>query len=389
MQFLNPDILYFAKTNFRNAGKSFGLKQADRLLHVYVIGQTGVGKSSMLKTMMLQDLQCNRGFCLIEPHGDLVQSILNEIPNSEKERLIYFDATNPNISYGYNPLRKVSSDKRALVVSGILDILRKLWDDAWGVKLEHILRYTLLALLDQPHAHFGNILDLLLDKGYRSYVLRNIESKTVKDFWVKEFPKYLPNDIMPIMNKVGAFLAYPTVRKILIENKETISLRKIMDNGQMLLVNVSKGYIGSDVSHILGALLITSITSAAFTRVDTQEEDRKPFFLYLDEFHNYTTLSLVNMLSELRKFKIGMTLAHQYTKQLDTDILNAVIGNVGSKIIFRVGYQDAAIWAKEMKPYFADTDFMQLPNRDIYLTLMIDGVPSKPFSANTINNNED
>lgn len=380
----NADISYFAKTNFRSAGRSFGLKQADRLLHVYAIGQTGVGKSSMLKTMMLQDVQHNRGFCLIEPHGDLVQSILNEIPESEKERLIYFDATNPNLNYGYNPLRKVSSDRRALVVSGILDILKKLWDDAWGVKLEHILRYTLLALLDQPHAHFGNILDLLLDKGYRSYVLRNIESKTVKDFWVKEFPKYLPNDLMPIMNKVGAFLAYPTVRKILIENKETISLRKIMDNGQILLVNVSKGHIGSDVSHILGALLITSITSAAFTRVDTQEEDRKPFFLYLDEFHNYTTLSLVNMLSELRKFKIGMTLAHQYTKQLDTDILNAVIGNVGSKIIFRVGNQDATIWAKEMKPYFVDTDFMQLPNRNIYLTLMIDGVPSKPFSGSTL-----
>ena len=383
MQFSNPEILYFAKTNFRNIGKPFGIKQADRLLHIYTIGQTGVGKSSMLRTMMLQDIQHERGFCLIEPHGDLVQSILLEIPKYEMYRVIYFDATNPNISYGYNPLRKVTIGKRALVVSGILDILKKLWDDAWGVKLEHILRYTLLALLDQPEAHFGNILDMLLDKEYRREAKKNIEGESVRNFWDKEFPKYLPYDLMPIMNKIGAFLGYPIVRKILIENKETISLRKIMDKGQILLVNVSKGHIGSDVSHILGALLITSITSAAFTRVDTQEELRKPFFLYLDEFHNYTSLSLVNMLSELRKFKIGMVLAHQYTKQLETDILHAIIGNVGTKIIFRVGHNDAGTWAKEMKPYFSDTDFMQLPNRHIYLMLMIDGVPSKPFSATT------
>jgi hypothetical protein len=351
---------------------------------MYLLGQTGVGKSTLIKTLILQDIIHQRGCCLIEPHGDLVLQVLQQIPEAEKHRLIYFDATDINCNLGYNPLRKVSFEKRALVTSGILDILKKLWEDAWGVKLEHILRYTLLALLDQPQANFQNILDMLLDKGYRSSAMRYIESKSVKEFWLKEFPKYMPYDLMPIYNKVGAFLGYPVVRRILIENTENISLRSIMDKGQILLVNVSKGHLGSDVSHILGALLVTAISSSAFSRVDTTEEERKPFFVYLDEFHNYTTLSLVNMLSELRKFRIGMILAHQYTQQLEKEILYAIIGNVGTKVIFRVGHHDASVWAKEMKPYFTDTDFMQLPNRYIYLSMMIDGIPSKPFSATTI-----
>lgn len=378
---LNPNISYFAYSNFRNENRIFGIKQNDRLLHMYLLGQTGVGKSTLIKTLIKQDIIHKRGCCLIEPHGDLVQQVLENIPESEQHRLIYLDATDINCNLGYNPLRKVSFEKRALVASGILDILKKLWEDAWGVKLEHILRYTLLALLDQPQANFQNILDMLLDKGYRSSAMHYIESESVKEFWLKEFPKYMPYDLMPIYNKVGAFLGYPVVRRILIENTENISLRNIMDKGQILLVNVSKGHLGSDVSHILGALLVTAISSSAFSRINTLEEERKPFFVYLDEFHNYTTLSLVNMLSELRKFRIGMILAHQYTQQLDKEILCAVIGNVGTKIIFRVGHHDASVWAREMKPYFEDTDFMQLPNRYIYLTMMIDGVPSKPFSG--------
>ena len=380
----NPNVSYFAYSNFRNDNRIFGIYQSDRLLHMYLLGQTGVGKSTVIKTLIHQDVVHQRGCCLIEPHGDLMQQVLEQIPESEKHRLVYFDATDVHCNFGYNPLRKVSYEKRALVASGILDILKKLWEDAWGVKLEHILRYTLLALLDQPQANFQNILDMLLDKEYRREAKRNIISESVQDFWDKEFPKYMPYDLMPIMNKVGSFLAYPVVRRILIENTENISLRSIMDNKQILLVNLSKGNLGSDVSHILGALLVTAICSSAFSRVDKLEEERNPFFVYLDEFHNYTTLSLVNMLSELRKFRVGMILAHQYIQQLDTEIQHAVIGNVGTKVVFRVGHHDASVWAKEMKPYFNDTDFMQLPNRYIYLTLMINGVPSQAFSAITI-----
>jgi hypothetical protein len=299
---------------------------------------------------------------------------------------VYLDATDPNLSYGYNPFRRVSQDKRALVTSGILDVLKKLWNEAWGVKLEHILRYTILALLDQPQAHFGNIQDMLLDKHYRNEAKRNIVSESVKNFWNKEFPKYLPNDVLPVLNKIGGFLAYPIVRKILIENTDILSMRSIMDNKQILLVNVSKGHVGADVSNILGALLITSLASAAFSRVDTPEEERKPFFIYLDEFHNYTTLSLISMFSELRKFKVGLVVAHQYMHQLEPELQHGILGNVGTKIIFRVGFYDAVLWAKEMKPYLIDTDFMQLPNHYIYLVLMIDGIPCKPFSAAIIKN---
>lgn len=380
----NSDISYFAYSNYRNENRIFGIQQSDRLLHIYMHGQTGVGKSTLIKTLIQQDIIHSRGCCLIEPHGDLVQQVLQQIPEDEKHRLVYFDTTDINCNFGYNPLRKVSYEKRALVASGILDILKKLWEDAWGVKLEHILRYTILALLDQPQANFGNILDMLLDKGYRSSAMKHIENESVKEFWLKEFPKYLPYDLMPIYNKIGALVGYPVVRRILIENTENISLRKIMDKGQILLVNLSKGHIGSDVSHILGALLVTAITSSAFSRVGIEENLRNPFFVYLDEFHSYSTLSLINMLSELRKFKIGMVLANQYTRQLEPDILHAIIGNVGTKIIFRVGYYDARIWSQEMKPYFLDTDFMQLPNRHIYLTMLINGVPSKPFSAITL-----
>lgn len=383
MQYTNPDISYFAKTNFRNEGKVFGIRQSDRLMHCYILGQTGVGKSTLIKTLIYQDIIHGRGCLLIDPHGDLVQSVLESIPESEQHRLVYLDATDPNCNIGYNPLRKVSFDKRAMVTSGILDILKKLWSDAWGVKLEHILRYVILALLDQPQANFQNILDMLLDKSYRSKALQYIESEPVKNFWVKEFPKYQPYDLMPIYNKIGAFLGYPIVRKILIENTDRISLRQIMDTNKIFLVNLAKGHLGADVSHILGAFLITAVNSAAFSRVDTPEEERIPYHVFADEFHTYTSLSLVNMLSELRKFKVSMTLAHQYIDQLDTEVLNAIIGNVGTKIIFRTGHHDAAIWTKEM-PTFTSLDFMSLPNHSIYLTLMIDGVPSKAFSGITI-----
>lgn len=383
MQYSNPEISYFAKTNFRNEGKVFGIRQRDRFIHTYILGQTGVGKSTLLQKLIHQDIIHGRACLLIDPHGDLVQSVLQDIPESEHHRIVYLDATNPNCNIGYNPLRKVSFDKRALITSSILDSLKKLWDDAWGVKLEHILRYTLLALLDQPQANFQNILDMLLDKSYRSQAIQHIESEPVKNFWLKEFPKYMPYDLMPIYNKVGALIGYPIVRKVLIENTDRISLRQIMDTNKIFLVNLAKGHLGSDVSHILGAFLVTAINSAAFSRVDTSEDERKPFHVFLDEFHTYTSLSLVNMLSELRKFKVSMTLANQYGHQLDKDVLNAIVGNVGTKIIFRTGHHDASIWAKEMFP-FTPTDFMSLPNHYIYLTLMIEGVPSKAFSGVTL-----
>ncbi|KAA3621017.1 MAG: type IV secretory system conjugative DNA transfer family protein [Bacteroidetes bacterium] len=379
------DITYFAKTTWRSLRKEFGIKQKDRLLHTYMIGKTGTGKSTCIETKILQDIHANRGVCLIDPHGDLVHAIEKSIPPERKKDLIYFNIPDPKLNLKYNPFRKVSFEKRSLVASGILDVFSKLWDRAWGVKLEHILRHAILTLLDQPKpANVADIPEILLNRSFRNEAIQNVKSELVRKFWKREFPQYHKYDLLPVMNKIGGMLVHPVIRRVLIENTEEVSLRKAMDEKKIVLVNLSKGHLGSDVAKILGALFITSIASAAFSRVDTPEEERVPFMVYMDEFHNFTTLSLVNMFSELRKFKVGMVLAHQYLHQLDDKIKRAVLGNVGTIISFRIGTEDARYMSKEMYPEFDVEDFLNLPNYKIYLKLMIDGVPSRPFSAITI-----
>ena len=381
------DITYIGLTTYRNQQKRFGIRQSDRLMHTYMIGKTGTGKSTCLETMIMQDIQAGRGCCLLDPHGDLVEKIVKAIPDERKKDLIYFNITDPKLNLRYNPFKRVSIEKRSLVASGILDVFSKLWDRAWGVKLEHILRHAILTLLDQPEATIADITEILLKKDFRREALRYVKSESVKKFWKREFPEYMKYDLLPVMNKIGGMLVHPAIRRVLIENTEEVSLRKAMDEKKIVLVNLSKGHVGADVSHILGALFITSIASAAFSRVDTKEEKRVPFMVYMDEFHNFTTLSLVNMFSELRKFKVGMTLAHQYLNQLDDDIKSAVLGNAGTIISFRIGTEDAMHMAKEMYPEFDVEDFINLPNYKIYLKLMIDGKPSRPFSAITLPTN--
>lgn len=378
------DISYFGQTNFRNHNQRFGLKQSDRLLHTYIIGKTGVGKSTLIQTLIMQDIYNNRGACLLDPHGDLALKVFTNVPESKRENIVYLDITNNEVPFRYNPLKRVSYEKRSLIASSILESLKKLWHDAWGVKLEHILRNVLLTLLDQPSASFGDIPLLLLDKSFRYSSLKHIKSVEVRNFWDKEFKRYTPNDILPVLNKVSAFLVHPILKKVLVENEEDLSLRKLMDEGKTIIVNLSKGHIGQEVAHVLGALLVTSIGSASFSRVNQEENERRPFFFYIDEFHNFTTLSFVNMLSELRKYKVGLIMANQYIQQLDKDIKHAVIGNVGSIISFRLGTDDARVLANEMYPLFKPEDFINLPNYHIYLKLMIDGIPSKPFSATTL-----
>lgn len=380
----DSDTIYFAKLNFRNDGRLFGIRQEDRLMHTYIIGKTGTGKSTLLKTMINQDITAGRGVCLLDPHGDLVEDIMKSIPEERKDDVIYFNVPDVSLTFKYNPFKKVTYEKRSLVASAILEVFKKLWSDAWGVKLEHILRYSILTLLDQKEATIADIPKLLLDKSFRNQAIAAVKNDSVAAFWKKEFPHYNRYDLLPVLNKVGGMLAHPVLKRVLIENKDEISLRKVMDKKKILLVNLSKGYIGEDVAHILGALLISSIGSAAFSRVDTKEEERVPFMVYMDEFHNFTTLSLVNMFSELRKFKVGLTLAHQYMHQLDDDIKHAILGNVGTLICFRVGTKDAQYLTKEMYPVFGLEDFINLPNYHLYLKLMINGTPSQPFSGSTI-----
>ncbi|MBS1624077.1 MAG: type IV secretion system DNA-binding domain-containing protein [Bacteroidetes bacterium] len=386
---METDITYFAKTDFRNQGTPFGIWQKDRLLHTYLVGKTGTGKSTMIKTMFMQDVLAGRGACILDPHSDLVESIYQSIPEHRKADVIYFDIPNPELSLRYNPFKKVSYEKRSLVASSILDVFKKLWSDAWGVKLEHILRYSILTLLDQPSATLADIPKLLLDKTFRRNCIVHVENPSVNLFWDREFPFYTRFDLLPVLNKFGGMLAHSVIKHVLVENKDEVYLRKAMDERKIILVNLSKGHVGEDVAHLLGALFISSINSAAFSRVDTDEEMRVPFMVYIDEFHNFTTQSLMGMFSELRKFKVGLILANQYLHQMDDDVRRAILGNAGTLISFRVGTEDAQILSREMYPVFKIEDFINLPNYSIFLKLMIDGVPSKPFSGISIKHGGD
>ncbi|WP_335973208.1 hypothetical protein [Gaetbulibacter jejuensis] len=380
------EVSYFARTNFRNESKLFGIKQSDRLFHFYCFGKSGAGKTSLLKTLMEQDASANRGFAFIDVHGDASREIMERLKGRYKNNdIIYFDVTNPNIEFGYNPLRSVSPSKRSLVASNILEIFQRNWKSAWGMKMEHILRMILLTLLDQPSAKLSDILKLLHQKSYREQCLVNIQNEDIKTFWIKEFPKYKPIDLLPIMNKLGGFLSHTIVRKILIENKRQLSLRKILDNKHILIINLSKGQVGADVSNILGGLLLTSIASASFSRIDILEKNRVPFFLYIDEFQTLTGTELIaELLAQVRKFKVGLILANQFLYQLDPQVRASVLGNVGTIVAFRLGITDARLMAKEFYPVFKTEDFISLANYSIYLRLMIDGKPSNPFSADTI-----
>jgi len=377
-------IIYFAETNYRNSKDVFGIMQHDRLMHTYIIGKTGTGKTNLLRTQILQDLQMNNGCCVIDAHGDLIENIYKNIPTERIRDVIYLDIPNPNHNFKFNPIIKAPYEKRALIASLTLDVLEKMWKSAWGTKLEHILRYCLLTLLDQNEANFSDIVRLLEDEKYRNECVLNVKNEDIRRFWVKEFKQYTKVDLQPIYNKIGAFMVYPTVRRLLVTNTNDISLREILDNRKILLINLAKGALGEDVTNILGALILNSISFSAFTRIDIKESERIPFFVYVDEFQNYTTLSLINMLSELRKFKVGMILAHQYMNQLEDKIKEAVLGNIGTIITFRLGAHDANYFAKEYFPVFDVLDIINLPNYEIYLKLMINGIPSRPFSAKTI-----
>ena len=389
MSLSSPDpVTFFARTLFRNQRQRFGIKRNDRLSHIYVIGKTGAGKSTLLETMMLQDLGRGEGFTLLDPHGDLVERIAQAIPPQRRKDLIYFDVSDPDQPYGYNPLKRVAPDKRSLAASGILEVFHKTWGErAWGQRMEHILRNALLLLLDQPEATLADLLTLFRDETFRKNAAKNCTNRQVRDFWLLEFPKYArfsAEAVAPIQSKVSAFLSDPTLCRVLTTPRQPIQIRKLMDDGKILLVNLAKGKLGEDSAALLGGLLVTTIGLAAFSRADIPEKDRRAHWLYVDEFQSFTTLSLANMLSELRKYKVGMTLAHQYLHQLDPDIRHAVLGNAATLIAFRLGAPDAAYIAREFDPKFNATDVLTLPNYHIYLKLLIDGEPSKPFSATTL-----
>jgi hypothetical protein len=382
------DIIAIGQLNHRSDRRQFGIKREDRFLHVHIIGKTGVGKSTLLGSMAGQDIAAGNGLALIDPHGDLVERLKDELPPYRADDVIYLNAADPAQPYGYNPLHAVAYDHIPLAASGLLEVFKKMWADAWGVRMEHILRNCLYALLEQKDASLADIPKLFRDKSYRKELASGLRNDAVRLFWLQEFERYSfgyrADGIASIQNKVGAFLADPVMRRIVTAPQEPISLRRIMDQGKILLVNLAKGRIGDDSSALLGGLLVTTIGLAAYSRAETAPGQRRDFFVYVDEFQTFTTLAVANMLSELRKYRVGMTLAHQYLHQLEPEIRHAVLGNAGTLLSFRLGAEDAGYICRELQGRFAEEDLTALPNRHIYLKLMIDGAPSKPFSAQTV-----
>ena len=385
----NNEVVLFAETNFRSQQTRFGIKQADRRSHMYIIGKTGTGKSTLLETLIRKDIAANQGLALLDPHGDLVERVLAQLPDHRKEDVIYFNVADDSEPLGLNPLERVAPRKRPLAASGLLEVFKKIWTDSWRPRLEHIMRNALLALLDQPQATLADVLRLLDDRSFRRNAAAKVHQAQVRDFWLKEYENYPARfrieAIAPIQNKVGAFLSNPVLGRILTQPKNTFYLRRVMDEGKILLVNLAKGKIGEDTAALLGALLVTRVGLAALSRADTPEASRKDFYLYLDEFHSFTTLSLATMLSELRKYRVNMIFAHQYLSQLDLQVRDAILGNVGTMISFRIGVADAEVLAKEFYPEFTIQDLISLPNYEVYLKLMINGMISEPFSAKTLN----
>lgn len=382
------EINYFGKVKFRNDAPYFGIKHDDRFLHQYIIGQTGTGKTTLLETMIKQDIQNGYGLWLLDPHGDLSVRLVNSIPSFRKKDLVYLNIPSHRMTYRYNPLLKVEEEHQPLVASTILQILKKLWKGAWGYRIEHILRYTFLTLLQQQNSSFADVPILLTDEDYRKECLGNVHNAVIQRFWKHEYNRYSKHDITPILNKFGAFLVHPALQRFLIGNKNDIHPRTLMDSNKIVLVNLSKGTLGEDISHIIGSLLVTSLATSAFSRADIKEEKRLPCFLYMDEFQNFTNLTLVSMLSELRKYKLGMIMAHQYIAQLDSGISSAIVGNVGTITSFRLGTHDARFIESIMYPEITTEDLIRLPNRHIYTKLLIDGKPSRPFSGMSVKYDE-
>ena len=381
-------IIPFAKTNFRNKSQVFGIQEDDRRRHMYVIGKTGTGKTTMLRNMMIFDVLAGNGVTLVDPHGEFAEAILDYVPEERIDDVVYFNPADVDFPIAFNAVEKVDLKERHLVSSGLVGIFKKIWADSWGPRLEYVLRNAILALLEYPESTLLGVLRILSDKEYRKIIVENLTDPVVKQFWINEFGKYSSKfeveAIAPIQNKVGQFLTNPMIRNIVGQTKSSIHMRDIMDSKKIFIMDLSKGKIGEDSSALIGAMLITKIQQAAMSRINIPEEEREDSYLYVDEFQNFATESFAGILSEARKYRLCMTLAHQYIAQLEEPVRDAVVGNAGTLVAFRVGADDAEFLEKEFAPEVAALDLVNLPNQKIYLKLMINGVTSRAFSADTL-----
>ena len=379
---------FFGLTNFRNKKTKFGIKTDDRRRHFYCIGKTGMGKSNLMENMAINDILAGHGIAYIDPHGEGAEKLLDFVPSSRINDVVFFNPADLDYPIAFNVMEKVDFRYRHLVAGGLMGVFKKVWPDVWSARMEYILNNSILALLEYPDSTLLGINKMLAEPEFREKVVSKITDPIVKSFWQTEYARYTQRyeieATAAIQNKVGQFIANPLIRNIIGQTKSTINMRDIMDQQKIFIVDLSKGRIGEDNSRLLGALMITKLQLAAMSRVDTPEENRKDFYLYVDEFQNFATESFANILSEARKYRLNIILGHQYIAQMEEEVRDAVFGNVGTMAVFRVGAEDAEWLEKEFSPEFTVEDLVNLPKYNIYLKLMIDGVSGSPFSATTL-----
>ncbi|MFA5829101.1 MAG: DUF87 domain-containing protein [Candidatus Gracilibacteria bacterium] len=386
--FGEEEVTLLGKTNFRGTDQEFGIKKLDRRRHIYIIGKTGMGKSTLLENMIFADIQAGRGLAVVDPHGDLADDVLNFIPARRTNDVIIFDPSDRDFPVAFNMLENIDPALNSIVCSGLVGIFKKIYAESWGPRLEHILRNTVLSLLEYPNTTMLGIPRILQDKDFRARVVRKITDPIVKSFWVNEFekmdPKIRVEAISPILNKVGQFLSSPIIRNILGQPKSAIDLRFAMDHKKIVIVNLSKGKIGEDTSSLLGSMMITKFQLDAMSRANVPEEDRTDFYLYVDEFQNFATDSFSTILSEARKYRLNLTMANQYIAQMPEEVRDAVFGNVGSVLSFQVGFDDAEFLSGQYGEEVLPNDLVALSKYTAYTRLLIDGMPSKTFSMDTL-----
>ncbi|SYZ72201.1 conserved hypothetical protein [Candidatus Zixiibacteriota bacterium] len=384
----NQDITILGETNYRNQRERFGIKDHDRQRHVYVVGQTGMGKSTLLLNMLVQDIQRGKGVALIDPHGDLAEQLLDHIPQRRMTDVIYINPADTEYPVGINLLDGDKSAGRHLIASHLVDIFKKIWSDSWGPRLEYILRNTLLALLECAGHTLLSIPRLLIDPEFRAAVLSRVQDPVVRTFWQVEYelyPKVFRTEtISPIQNKVGQFLSVPVMRNILGQVQNKVDFRSVMDSGKILIVNLAKGRLGEDNTGLLGSLIVSKLFLTAMSRSDTPQSQRKPYTVYIDEFQSFASDNFSHTLSEMRKFGLHLVLAHQYLAQLPLQLKSAIFGNVGTIMAFRIGAEDGEYLEREYWPTFRASDLQSLAAYDIYVKLSINGRTTDAFSAQTL-----
>lgn len=383
------DLAVFAKTNFRSHSEVFGIKRDDRRRHVYIIGKSGMGKTKLLENLINNDIKRGEGVALMDPHGDYYSDVINKIPEERIKDVVLFDPSDVGNPIAFNPMEVFDPNFKNQIASGVVGTFKKIFGDSWGPRLEYILNYTVLALLDTPDTTLLGIVRVLTDKTYRKKIVDNIQDPVVKKFWTTEFAsyneKFATEAIAPILNKVGQFVANSLIRNVVGQPKSSFNLRQLMDEKKIILINLSTGKVGETNAALLGSLMITAIQLAAMSRADVSEEERPDFYLYVDEFQNFATESFKTILSEARKYRLNLIMANQYISQMeDTGVKDAIFGNVGTIITFRVGAQDANELVKEFTPPFEATDLINLARQNIYIRMTIDGQSETAFSGITL-----